>query len=348
VVARLQPGVRTLNPGYFALVMATGIVSVAADHLGLAAVSTALLLVALLAWAVLAVGYCWRALGYRAEFVADLHAPALGFAFFTVAAGCDVLAGRLALGGHDVAALPFVGIGALAWLVLSYAVPLRVITGTRSHGVLDAVNGTWLIWVVATQSLSTAASELVPLWRAQAEGVTLVAVAFWGVGVVLYVMLMTVVLIRLLLFPVRAADLTPPYWVTMGATAITVLAGARLLRLPAQPALTAVSPVVTGLSVVLWAFGTWLWPALIARTVRRATFRHRLSTLYRPTVWSMVFPLGMYSVSSAELGVVAHAPWIRGIGLAEGWVALVAWVLTFVAMLVSLGARPREPAAAGG
>lgn len=337
----MRQQIRALNPGYFALVMATGIVSVAAHHLGLHGVSAALLVVAIVGWVLLAIGYCWRALGYRADFVADVRSPAAGFAFFTVVAGCEVLAGRLALDGHRTAALLLIVLGALIWLALSYAVPLRVITGTRAEGVLQAANGTWLVWVVATQSLSTAASAVVPMWRSQAEGVSLLAVAFWGVGLVLYVVVMTVVLVRLLLFPVRREDLTPPYWVSMGATAITVLAGARLLQLPAQPVLVAVRPAVTGLCVVLWAFGTWLWPPLLARTVRRATLRHGVTSLYRPTVWSMVFPFGMYSVSSVELGTVAHAPWIHTIGLWEGWLALIAWCLVFLAMLASLIPRPR-------
>ena len=342
----MRPRIRTLDPGYFALVMATGIVSDAAYHLRLHRVSAVLLVVAVVCWVLLAIGYCWRALAYRDAFVADLRSPASGFAFFTVVAGCEVLAGRLALDGHRAGALPLIALGTLAWLVLSYAVPLRVITGTRGEGVLRSANGTWLVWVVATQSLSTGASAVVPMWPAQAEGVSLLAVAFWGVGVVLYVVVMTVVLIRLLMFPVAREDLTPPYWVSMGATAITVLAGDRLLELPAQPALTAVTPVVTGLCVVLWAFGTWLWPPLLARTVRRATFRHRVSTLYRPSVWSMVFPFGMYAVSSVELGTVAHAPWIHAVGLGEGWLALAAWCLVFLAMLASFVPRPAEPATA--
>jgi tellurite resistance protein TehA-like permease len=69
-----------------------------------------------------------------------------------------------------------------------------------------------------------------------------------------------------------------------------------------------------------------------------------VSTLYRPTVWSMVFPFGMYSVSSIELGRVAHAPWIRAIGLGEGWLALIAWCLAFLAMLASVRVGSRAAA----
>jgi len=51
--------------------------------------------------------------------------------------------------------------------------------------------------------------------------------------------------------------LTPPYWVPMGATAITVLAGARILSLSASlPAVKATAGFVEGFSFALWAFGT--------------------------------------------------------------------------------------------
>jgi voltage-gated anion channel len=61
----------------------------------------------------------------------------------------------------------------------------------------------------------------------------------WSVGVVLYLMVATLVLTGRLLLEVRPDDLTPPYWVTMGATAIAVLASARILvmagRCPESP-----------------------------------------------------------------------------------------------------------------
>jgi tellurite resistance protein TehA-like permease len=50
----------------------------------------------------------------------------------------------------------------------------------------------------------------------------------------------------------------------------------------------------------------------------------------------------MYSVSSIELGTIVHAPWIHGIGVAEGWLALIIWCLVFLAMLASFPWRLRQ------
>src|ERR1019366_6935113 len=99
----------------------------------------------------------------------------------------------------------------------------------------------------------------------------------------------------------------------MGATAISVLAGALLLRLPPAPLGAAVHGVVAGLSVVLWAFGTWLIPLLLVLGAWRHLLRH-VSLAYEPGMWSIVFPVGMYGVASRQLGAVLNASWLVTLG----------------------------------
>jgi Voltage-dependent anion channel len=87
---RVRGAVRTLNPGYLALVMATGIVSVAMSEHGVPGLSLALLWLAAACYAVLVVLYAWRLVSYRAEVGADLRDPARAFGFFTIVAGTEV------------------------------------------------------------------------------------------------------------------------------------------------------------------------------------------------------------------------------------------------------------------
>ena len=141
---------------------------------------------------------------------------------------------------------------------------------------------------------------------------------------------------RMLLYPFSPEDLTPPYWVAMGATAITVVAGARIVQMADAPMVEATRGLVAGVSGVFWAFGTWLIPPLIFAGIWRHVL-HRLPLRYDPTLWSIVFPLGMYSVAGSYLGKAAHLPIVRGIGDTESWVALAAWLAVFAAMLRHLG-----------
>jgi tellurite resistance protein TehA-like permease len=140
---------------------------------------------------------------------------------------------------------------------------------------------------------------------------------------------------RMLVYPLRPADLAPSYWVAMGATAITVVAGARIVEMADAPMVEATRGLAVGASVVFWAFGTWLIPPLVAAGIWRH-FVHRVPLRYEAPLWSVIFPLGMYGVASHYLGQADHLPIVEDIGKYESWVALAAWAVTFAAMLYHL------------
>jgi tellurite resistance protein TehA-like permease len=337
VIIRIRTDVRDLSPGYFALVMATGIVSTAADADGATALSAAIMLVAIVCYLVLVAGYAWRLISYRARFRADATDPRTAFSMFTFVAGSDVLAARLAADGYRTAAAVLLVVAAAAWLLLTYGVPLALVTGS-SRSALAGANGGWFLWTVGTQSIAVTLAALKP---GPGSALAALAVLLWAVGVVLYLITATLVLGALLHFPVRAAGLTPAYWVFMGATAISVLAGAALLGLHGGPLLVAMRPVVAGLSVLLWAFGTWLIPLLAGLGVWRHLV-HRVPLRYEPGLWALSFPLGMYCVASERLGAGLHVHWLVTTGRDGTWVALAVWAVLFAAMLAALAGWPRR------
>jgi len=120
---RVRGAVRTLNPGYLALVMATGVVSVAMAEHGLPGLSLALLWLTVACYAVLVVLYAWRLVSYRADVGRDLRDPARAFGFFTIVAGTGVLGTRLAADGQDLAAFALLAAASAVWLVLVYLIP---------------------------------------------------------------------------------------------------------------------------------------------------------------------------------------------------------------------------------
>ena len=191
-------GVRDLNPGYFALVMATGILSTAADQDGAAMLSAALLVLTIVCYLVLLAATSWRVASYRAEFLADATDPALAFAMFTFVAGSDVLGARLAAAGYGAIAEILLVLAGAAWLLLSYGIPLALITGRGAASALAGANGTWFLSIVGTQSIVVVLAGLEPLPSPLAA----LAVALWAAGVVLYLIVATLVLARLLHFPV--------------------------------------------------------------------------------------------------------------------------------------------------
>ena len=329
---RTRHAVRTLAPGYFALVMATGIVSVAMHNHGLPAISTALLWLTVGEYVVLVVLYVARMVFFRAAVVADFEDPARAFGYFTFVAGTCVVGTRLAMDEHWDVAIALGITGALAWLVLGYVVPWTAVLGKAVRPVLQSANGTWFIWVVASQSIAVLIAMIEPEIGSGRRELALLAVFSWSIGVFLYAAAGMFVAVRMLFFELRPIDLTPPYWVAMGATAITVVAGARIVQMADAPMVAATRGLIAGASVFFWAFGTWLIPPLVAAGIWRHAV-HQIPLRYEAAMWSVVFPLGMYGVGGHFLGQADSLPIVEGIGANESWVALAAWVICFLAML---------------
>ncbi|GAA5120247.1 SLAC1 family transporter [Pseudonocardia adelaidensis] len=160
---------RSLGPGWFALVMATGIVSTAAARQDQASISVATMLIAVLAYLVPAVLSLLRLRSSPALFRAELSTPSQSFAFFAVVAGSAVLGERLYEQHVEAVGLALLAVAALGWLVLGYAIPTLVIFTPAETG-LTTADGTWLLWIVATQGISTATVMVAPSAGALARG----------------------------------------------------------------------------------------------------------------------------------------------------------------------------------
>lgn len=341
--APISTAVRGLSPGYFALVMATGIISVGMRLIGRDLISQVMLIICAVSWVLLVALTIWRIVGYRGAMVEDFTNPRRAFGFFTFIAGTNVLGVRLAMAGLYSITAALLILSGVSWIVLGYVIPWTAVLGRTIRPVVADANGSWFIWVVASQSVAVAAASLERVAGNQAGLLGILAVFSWSVGIFLYAATGVLVTLRMMLYPLGPKDLDPPYWVAMGACAITVLAGSRILEMRGAPMVDAVHGLVAGASVVFWAFATWLIPALLAAGLWRH-WRHRVRLIYEASLWSIVFPLGMYAVAGIYLGQADRLPVVGHIGALMLWVALAAWAITFVAMVLHLArtliARP--------
>jgi len=225
-----------LFPAYFALVMATGIVSLASHLLGLSWIARALLFVNLAAYPTLWALTVARIIRHRARFAADLshHGRAVGF--FTMVAATSVLGSEcLVVGGVFRPAVALWGVAIGLWALLTYAI-FTILTVKRTKPALaEGLNGGWLVAVVAAQSIAALGAQLIPRLDGDARDVAvLFSVAMWLGGGMLYIWIIGLIFYRYTFFPMNPADLAPPYWINMGAAAISTLAGANLVRADAD------------------------------------------------------------------------------------------------------------------
>src|SRR5262249_54490302 len=187
------------------------------------------------------------------------------------------------------------------------------------------------------------ASLLVP-WLAEdtPDAPLFVALAFWLVGSMLYVWLIALIFHRILFLPLSPGELTPPYWINMGAMAISTLAGVRLVANAGQmPLLTELLPFLKGMTLLFWATGTWWIPILVALGAWRH-LRKRVPLTYDHGYWAAVFPLGMYTVCTQNLIREFQLPFLGPIEAVFVWVALASWGLTFAGLVWHVATSMRE------
>jgi tellurite resistance protein TehA-like permease len=284
-------------------------------------------------------------LSHRERMLADLRSHQRAPGFLTFVAGTSVLGSSWLLLGlrSDVGVL----IGCLAavlWVGLTYGI-LIALTVQREKPVLAAgISGSWLLLVVATQSIAV----LVVLLAASAPQparltLNFIALAMWLCGGMVYVWLISLIFYRYVFVLFAPEDLAPTYWINMGAMAISALAGALLVvSAPGAPFLSRLLPVLEGGTLLFWAVGTWWIPLLLGLATWRY-LHHRYPLRYDVGYWGAVFPLAMYSAATHQIAQALGLRFLAPVAKGFFYAAAAAWLLTAFGLARQL-LRSRQPA----
>jgi tellurite resistance protein TehA-like permease len=352
-VEKQRPGVlaealANLNPAYFALVMSTGIVSIALHYQKFLWAAAALFALNIAAYGLLWVLYLARLLFFPRRCVRDFRDHTLGMGFFTAAAASGVLGSQtLLLTGRVSVAAALWGVTLALWLFLIYGLFAGLITKEIKPTIDKGINGGWLLAIVATQAVTVLTTGIAPFFSFYRESMLFLALITWLFGGMLYIWVISLIFYRYLFFHFSPQDLTPPYWINMGAVAITTLGGTGLIANAAHwPFLSELLPFLKGFTLFFWATATWWIPMLVILAVWRHGVR-RLPLRYSPLFWGAVFPLGMYTACTHRLAEVTGAPLISAIPKGFVYVAMAAWIATFAGMVHGIwtGLRGAKPPA---
>ena len=334
-----------LSPAYFGLVMATGIVSLAAHLLAMALVPRVLFVLNVAFYVALWILNVIRVARYRGALLADFVDHLRGPGFFTWVAATGVLGAQFAVleANYRVAWLLW-GVAVLLWIGFTYAIFAAFTVKDEKPTLERGISGAWLLAVVATQSIAVLSALLAMRELAAFKReLNFLALCMWLWGGMLYIWMMSLIFYRYTFFRLAPSDLTPPYWINMGAMAISTLAGSLLLaNVGDAPLLLQLQPFIMGFTIFYWATGTWWIPMLLVLGAWRYAYkRHPLR--YDPLYWGAVFPLGMYAAATHEMAMVMRLPFLEPVAALFVYIALAAWAVVFAGLVTSSWARLRSP-----
>ena len=335
MIKRIFHHVADLSPANFGMVMATGILSLAAHYLQWDSIAYALFYLNNGLYALLAVLITLKAWRYSRAFFLDIWSHSRGSAFFTLVAATNVLGGQYALleQNYGVAFGLWV-LGVLLWVLITYTLFTAFIIKKNKPSLRKGISGAWLLAVVATQSIavlsSTLSGNVNPDFRLE---LNFIALSMWLWGGMLYIWMMSLIFYRYTFYPLAPGDLAPPYWINMGAMAISTLVGTLLIdNAQTAPYLWSLLPFLKGFTIFYWATATWWIPMLIILAWWRHIYK-KYPLRYDPLYWGAVFPLGMYPTATLHLARTMDLDFLSPIPIGVFWVAMLAWVLAFGGLL---------------
>ena len=333
-VAAPQPvsPIANLFPGYFALVLATGIIAIGAEQQNLRLLANTLFGIAALAFLVLFIMTLLRLLLYPKLLFSDLTHHSLGFSFLTLVAAINVLGGCAADIQKWWTVAEFCwGFGLLLLVMLIYSSLFGVILRSEKPPMGTGINGTWFLLTVSLESVAVLGGILLG-HTGPNEGIELVTASAFTLGIVLYLVVVTMLFQRWSFSVLDPADAQPPSWIAAGAAAIMVLAGSTMLGTRELiPRFESLAPFLEGMIMLAWATATFWLPVLVGIGIWRHLIR-RVPFSYDPSYWALVFPLGMYGVATYKMISVLDFESLSVVTQAALIVSLVAWVVVFTGM----------------
>ncbi len=331
---------RDLGPNWFAAVMGTGIVAIAAATLPLHlpglrvfatvvwALAAAVLIALIGAWSVHWTRYPERARAHATNPVMAQFWGAPAMALMTVGAGTLLLGGGL-IGPAVAVRADWVlwTAGTALGLVTACWIPYLMMT-RHVIGDGDAFGG-WLMPVVPPMVSAATGALLIPHVASAQGRLTLLlgCYAMFGISASASVIIITQIWARLVTHKPGAAVMVPTLWIVLGPLGQSVTAAGNL---GTEAARVLPEPYAAGAAVFALLYGvpTWgfamMWLALAAAiTVRTA----RRGLPFALTWWSFTFPVGTCVTGTTALAARSQADMLRVASVVLFALLLAAWLI---------------------
>lgn len=283
---------------YFALVMATGIISIGCETAGFHRVAFFLLCLNTLHYAICLSLAVAKLVAFPYAVWEDLIHSDKGPGYLTMVAGTSMLGVQYNT-LTSLAAVPIIlmCVSILLYLVVIFSLIAGIAMSRDKCSPAQGLDGLWLLCTVSGCSIVVLGMSLhgtAPLVQ------MLFLTALWSASIMLYFIIIPLIFFKWLFSSVNRTDFSPSWWINMGALAIASLAGVKVLENNQHDLFLAVTPSIVTITFFLWAAAMW-WLLLLLTILVWRTVTRSLDLNYSPGNWSIVFPSGMFAVTTINV-----------------------------------------------
>lgn len=341
-VLKWKDVVDNFSPAWFAAVMGTGglanvLVMLSSKVPILLFGARVLLGLNILLFIVLIIPWTARWIRSRDRAIADLKHPLMSNFYSTMPAAAIILGTNLLMIGRAYFSdevLLFAGI--TLWIIGTCLAFVFAIAGMynlfKAETISpESVNLAWLMTPVVNIVVPLLGNLLIEEMAgsnpAMIQLIHLIDTMFYGIGFMLFLILSSFIISRLIQHKLPPAMMAPSFWILLGPIGVGTLALMGLADTSANLGLIDNGALLKYLATILWGFGFWaffLVLMVMGKYLRSGGIPFSLSW------WAFTFPLAAYTMSSLAVAQWWESRVVFVFGALLAILLVVLWILTLI------------------
>ena len=298
----------SVNTRWFIVAMVTVMMALSSSSHGYNSVSPYLFTIGLGVFFSVAVFMIIKAVLYYEDLLRELFDPEklhYSFSLVGIVSLTGICVSRLF--GWHTAAYIFWYAAIVLWIGITFSSfsILFLYRKSEDRRIEDILHGGWFFVTVGTQFTALLSIDI----AGQATGHTLLiqcfSFALWSVGTFLYLIFMTLMIWRLVFYPVTHDTELSQYWMNTGAAAITTVVCAALhqqVQMTGGP-FVELLPFLKGFSLFFWSIGLWWLPFLIILSIRKQV-NGRWAIPFTVGYWEIALAICLYAAGTKQIAVL--------------------------------------------
>jgi len=339
--------IQNFSPAWFAVIMGTGGLANVLYTFGKSlpaanALAVLFWLLNSILFIILLFPWLSRWLLYKEQVMADLKHPLMSNFFITMPAGCIILGSNFLLIGQPYLSQDFLTTLGLALYIIGAILAFTFsITGfynlvsTEALGP-EPINFAWLMMPVVNIVVPLLGNLLVkslaPLNESAAQIINLIDITFYGIGIILFIIMATIVFNRLIMHRLPPAMAAPTFWVLLGPIGVGTISLFGLADTAGKLGILGSVDGVKYFGLILWGFGLWAFVFSLSLTIK---YLKSGGIPFSLSWWAFLFPMAAYTLATLMVYDYSKIELLKGYGMILALLLFIMWIATFTKTLLA-------------